>query len=130
MKGIFLLFLLLLAPATWAEGGPVSVMDILFLNDGKTREDAEVFFQKMHQVTSRYGADQSVGAYLKKWLRGGNNRIYDADFVVSVRFPSQAAMNEMLRKDKEYEKLLFEQDDIFDRSMTITFQIDPLTPAQ
>jgi len=109
-----------------AAGGPVTVLEILFLHKGKTREEAEQYFYDMAQITQRYGARDNVGAYLKRWLKGGSDGLYNADFIVSTQFPSQAALNKMLQKDKDYDKILFVRDKIFDSAETIMFSIEPL----
>lgn len=111
-----------------AAGGAVSIMEILFLNDGQTTEQAEAYFYKMGIVAKRHKAKPIAGMHLKKWLKGGNNRIYNADYVVGTEFPSQAAMNNMLQKDADYAGLLFERDTIFNSEMSIVFLVDSMAP--
>ena len=122
--------LLLCSALASASNKPVAIMEILFLNKGQTTQQAEAYLAKMHLVTSRYKARPIAGMHLKKWLRGGNNRIYNADYVVATEFPSQAAMNEMLQKDKDYTALLFERDTIFNSEIGIMFLVDSLDTKQ
>ncbi len=122
--------LLLCSVLAQASNKPVAIMEILFLNKGQTTEQAEAYLAKMHLVTSRYKAKPIAGMHLKKWLRGGNNRIYNADYVVATEFPSQAAMNDMLQKDKDYDALLFERDTVFNSEMGIMFLVDSLEAQQ
>ena len=129
LKGILLGGLLVLSASfAQASGRPVAIMEILFLNKGQTTEQAEAFLAKMHAITLRYKAKPIAGMHLKKWLRGGKNRIYDADYVVGTEFPSQSAMNKMLQEDKDYERLLFERDTVFNSEMGIMFLVDSLEP--
>jgi len=127
LKKLLLASLLLLSSnQLQAGGGSVSIMEILFLNEGQSTAQAEAYLAKMHSITLRYKAKPIAGMHLKKWLKGGNNRIYNADYVVGTEFPSQAAMNKMLQKDKDYEELLFERDTIFNSEMSIVFLVDSL----
>lgn len=126
LKSFLLGSFLLLSSSLLQAGGSVSIMEILFLNKGQTTAQAEAYFSKIQAVAARYKATPIAGMHLKKWLKGGNNRIYDADYVVGTEFPDQAAMNDMLQNDKDYEELLFERDTIFNSEMGIMFLVDPM----
>lgn len=130
MKKIVSLLLLLSSTSICLASTKVALVEILFLNSGQSAEQAEVFFAKAYEVGKRYGAQPIAGMKLKKWLRGGSQGIYNADFIVGSEFPSQAAMNKMLQNDKDYDGLLFEKDTLFDNSKTIIFAVESLAPPE
>ncbi|MGM0564631.1 MAG: hypothetical protein ACQES2_09910 [Pseudomonadota bacterium] len=133
---LFALALCLMAPMAAHSlqsypGREIAIMEILFLNEGQTREDAEAYFAKASKVAERYGARDAAGAYLKRWIRGGKDGIYDADFVVVTIFPNAQKMNDLMQRDEDYAELAYTRDEIFDRGQTISFMVDPITlPGQ
>ena len=126
MKSIISLLLLLGASNTSLASQKLALVEILFLNPGQNIESTEAFFAKAYKISQRYGSEPIAGMQLKKWLHGGSQGIYNADFIVGSQFPSQAAMNKMLREDKDYDALLFEKDALFDSSKTIIFVVEPM----
>lgn len=130
MKAIITAILLLSISSVSLAGQKVALVEILFLNAGQKAESAKPFFAKAYTIGKRYGSEPIAGMQLKKWLHGGSNGIYNADFIVGSEFPSQAAMNKMLRDDKDYDALVFEKDTLFDSSKTIIFAVEPMHTPQ
>jgi hypothetical protein len=126
IRYISLLGLLFFSSLSFAKGGEVSILEILFLKKGKTHEEAQLYFYNMSQVAERYGVTEGAAAQVKRWLKGGRGGVYNADYVVVSTFPSQRAMNDMIQKDKDYEGLLLTRDELFDAGETIVFQVDVL----
>ena len=108
----------------------VSMLEILFLHKGKTREEAEDFLARLTELSQEYGSTNNAGVYVKKWMKGGSDGIYNADFVVVSTFPNAQKMNDMLQHDETYAELAYEKDEIFDSRKTIIFMVDPMEPPR
>lgn len=130
MKTIMLcLVLSSITSFAWAAR-PVALVEILFLNEGKTAEQANLYFAKAYEISKRYGAEPIAGMRLKRWMRGGSDGIYNAHYIVGAEFPNEAALKNMMDNDKDFDGLLFEKDTIFDSRKTITFEVEPLRPPE
>jgi uncharacterized protein (DUF1330 family) len=104
-----------------AHGGPVQFVDLLWLRQGVTVDDAQRYLQTLAPLVKKHGGRPLVGFRIDKTMKGD----VQPQVINGLEFPSMQAMQALLA-DPEYQKIVPTRDATFDMARHTLFQVSPL----
>lgn len=102
-----------------AVDAPHYFVDLLYLQHGKSAEDAEDYFARIQPIAARHGLKRVDTYAVTKTLSGNES----AD-LINVWWVAGTATFAGISEDPEYKKLTAIRDSVFDMSRSLAFNAD------